>query len=480
MKFCCARPLLRARHNLRIYPGSATCVFTIALTLAIPVANALDASEVYERVARSIVVVEVFDFDQAALTASIRKGSPSLTYKKVPSRQGSGVVIAGGEVITNCHVARRAGGKIDVVRRNRRYKARLRHIDPERDLCQLSVKGLDLPAIRIGRSYGIKPGEPVFAVGAPQGLEMTISNGIISGIRTDGTTRYLQTTAAISPGSSGGGLFNANAELIGITTFQFREGQALNFAIPVEWFSELASRSDKRKRLWTNSGGEKLSLAAMVARSNGDWDALVKLASRLTQLDPYASQYWAYLGTAYAARRDRAKAVQSFRQAIELDPSAENWREFADGYEKLSIFVAGDTIHTDKEILRKARNAIEEALRIAPDDADSWAVSGSIHKSLGDPVRAIKDLNEALRLNSLLSAPWVTLMGIYWETGDMQKATHAARKAVANNPDNWAIWAMVYIMAEAASDTALRRRAYSNLKRLNPEMAERLDERSGR
>ena len=77
-------------------------------------------------------------------------------------------------------------------------------------------------------------GEQVYTVGAPSGLERTLANGIISGLRSEGTHHYIQTTAPISPGSSGGGLFDENGNLIGITTLFIKESQALNFAIAAE------------------------------------------------------------------------------------------------------------------------------------------------------------------------------------------------------------------------------------------------------
>lgn len=85
----------------------------------------------------------------------------------------------------------------------------------------------------------LKVGEPVYTVGAPQGLELSLSEGIVSQLR-GGPPPIIQTTAAVSPGSSGGGLFNAEGELVGITTLQVEGGQNLNFAVPVEWIGQVA------------------------------------------------------------------------------------------------------------------------------------------------------------------------------------------------------------------------------------------------
>jgi len=74
----------------------------------------------------------------------------------------------------------------------------------------------------------------VYAVGAPEGLEMTLSEGLISGFRDFRGQRVVQTSAPISHGSSGGGLFDEVGGLVGITTFMLGAGQNLNFAILAE------------------------------------------------------------------------------------------------------------------------------------------------------------------------------------------------------------------------------------------------------
>ena len=70
-------------------------------------------------------------------------------------------------------------------------------------------------------SSELEVGQQVFAIGSPRGLEHTLTRGIISALRETKTktSRLIQTDAAISPGSSGGGLFDQEARLIGITTF---------------------------------------------------------------------------------------------------------------------------------------------------------------------------------------------------------------------------------------------------------------------
>lgn len=155
---------------------------------------------------------------------------------------GSGVVIARQTVITNCHVVLR-GPEVTVKTLKDAYEASVTVADESYDLCRLDVQGLAAPAAELGSVQYVRTGQKVYAIGAPQGLELTISEGIVSALRETPMGNVIQTTAPISPGSSGGGLFNVNAQLIGITTFQHRTGQNLNFAVPADWISGMTTRS---------------------------------------------------------------------------------------------------------------------------------------------------------------------------------------------------------------------------------------------
>lgn len=159
-----------------------------------------------------------------------------------PVGGGSGVVTARGTVITNCHVALK-GPILEVRTGKDGFPATVAIADETYDLCQLTVSGgFNAPPVEIGGMQYVRTGQKVFAVGAPQGLELTISEGIVSSLRETSLGKIIQTTAPISPGSSGGGLFNISGQLIGITTFQMRTGQNLNFAVPADWIGEMITR----------------------------------------------------------------------------------------------------------------------------------------------------------------------------------------------------------------------------------------------
>lgn len=168
---------------------------------------------------------------------------------------GSGVIISKEEVVTNCHVADR-GHVVAVYRQEIPHKARLAARLAEEDLCMLRVRKLNGQPAEIGNARSLKVGDAVYAIGAPKGLDLSLSNGLVSQLRGDGDAPLIQTTTPISPGSSGGGLFDASGRLIGITTFYVKGGQNLNFAMPVEWLSKLRESKQAAHNKFPHSGDE--------------------------------------------------------------------------------------------------------------------------------------------------------------------------------------------------------------------------------
>ena len=118
--------------------------------------------------------------------------------------------------------------------------------DPQRDLCMLAAPGLEAPVVKLARLADTAIGQTAFAIGHPQNLDLTVSSGLVSSMRRNdaGQVFLLQTSAAISGGSSGGGLFNERGELLGVTTIGSVLGAAqnLNFVVPADWVADLPRR----------------------------------------------------------------------------------------------------------------------------------------------------------------------------------------------------------------------------------------------
>lgn len=192
--------------------------------------HALEANEIFKLADPSIVVITTLSSSGDEL------------------KQGSGVLIEPRELVTSCHVVKDAA-RISVKQGNVVRAARLRFLDDARDLCQLQLDDVfptGRPATDMVMSANLEVGQRAYVIAAPRGLERTISRGIVSGLRDiKESARLVQTDAAVSPGSSGGGLFDSEARLIGIITFGLVQ-ENLNFAIPADWIQQLKGRNRDR------------------------------------------------------------------------------------------------------------------------------------------------------------------------------------------------------------------------------------------
>jgi len=153
-----------------------------------------------------------------------------------PIARGTGFLVrADGAIMTNYHVI--ATGNVGVVKFADGTILPVDGVlatDKFRDLAIIKIHGKTFPTLTLGNSDQIQVGEEVVAIGNPLGLELTVSNGILSGIRSDEKEdgKLLQITAPISRGSSGGPLFNMFGEVVGINAMFLEGGESLNFAIP--------------------------------------------------------------------------------------------------------------------------------------------------------------------------------------------------------------------------------------------------------
>jgi S1-C subfamily serine protease len=154
-----------------------------------------------------------------------------------PFAQGTGFLVsADGVIVTNYHVIET--GNVAVVKFPDGTVLPVDGVlaaDKVRDLAVIKVHGKRFQTLNLGDSDKIQVGENVVAIGGSLGLELTVSNGIVSGKRTDEKLggKFIQITAPISHGNSGGPLFNMFGEVIGINSMFLEGGENLNFAIPV-------------------------------------------------------------------------------------------------------------------------------------------------------------------------------------------------------------------------------------------------------
>ena len=182
-----------------------------------------------------------------------------------PVALGSGFLISkDGWIITNYHVIKRGTSAVIKFPDGRLFPIDgVLAADKDRDVAIIKAHGNDFRALTLGDSDLLQKGEEVVAIGSPLGLESTPSNGLFGGIRAiEKEGKFLQITAPISPGSSGGPLFNMAGEVVGITTLQFTEGQNLNFAIPINDVKPIRASVAANPRIFPNEAEDEKAKAS--------------------------------------------------------------------------------------------------------------------------------------------------------------------------------------------------------------------------
>lgn len=167
------------------------------------------------------------------------KASGAVYIVKAEKSLGSAIAVGERDLLTNCHVVESAS-TVTLEREGVRFPATVVSANANADRCVLRIGATAPPLpkwVRVRPYADVKVGERVFTIGTPRGLELTLAEGIISSKRVKEGERLLQTSAPISRGSSGGGLFDAQGNLIGITTFMIRDAQNINFAIAAEEYA---------------------------------------------------------------------------------------------------------------------------------------------------------------------------------------------------------------------------------------------------
>ena len=177
------------------------------------------------------------------------RGQQPIPDKQV-SATGSGfIVTTDGYILTNAHVVKDADEVMVKLNDKREFKAKVIGIDLRTDVAVLKVNATSLPKVSIGNPDTIRVGEWVAAIGAPFGLENTMTVGIVSAkgraLPQENFVPFIQTDVAINPGNSGGPLFNLKGEVIGINSQIYsRTGgyMGLSFAIPINVAMDVMSQ----------------------------------------------------------------------------------------------------------------------------------------------------------------------------------------------------------------------------------------------
>ncbi len=326
--------------------------------------QSLSAEKVYDIVKDAIVVILGYDKSDELIS------------------QGSGVVLNDkGYIITNYHILSGCE-RLEIMHGDNEIPyVDIAGYDVDKDILIININDKTFPLIKIGDNQSLKVGQQIYAIGNPMGFENTISEGIISGLRKykEKGKNYIQITASISPGSSGGAVVNDKGELIGISTLTITDGQNLNFAIPIEEILDVEISNLPKEGFRQMLIGMKwnmvreISLEADSLYENQNYaeaillysNALEKLGKVRSFLDSMrASHHYANMSICYCKIGKLEASYESYKLALDYDC----------GFDFLS-------------------NSDLEDISIA------FYNRGTMIGKLGDYVSAIEDFNKSIEIN---------------------------------------------------------------------------------
>ena len=420
-------------------PGSL-----LALLLPIAFAASLRASaaspeEVFERAASTVVVVERLD------AAGRRNGF------------ASGVVVGPGRVVTSCHAVTDTAS-VQVRQSGTRLPTRLEYADVERDLCLLDVSELPRRAARIVPATQLKVGQRVYAIGTPKGLELTLSEGLISSLRPRARSFVIQTSAPMSHGSSGGGLFDDEGRLVGIAAFQYARGQNLNFAVPASWVHELPGRV---RAAWAKAGleataAQPLGRRALALMDLGNFEAAVQVAREWIQAEPTDALPRHALGRAYVGLKRTDDAIMALRSATKLRPAfLRAWLDLGAAY-------------ADAADDENALATYGEALHVDSQSAEARRGRGVALTALHRYDEAVEELHHSIDIDRTYASAWEALVIAHATEGRPDLAAAACRKGLKLNPESSLLWYQFGLVQAQRGQSVQAIQAYEEALRLQP------------
>ena len=357
----------------------STLLFLAAFYFLLPSPCLADADAIYRQNGKAVVLVVGFDEKEKQVSL------------------GSGFIVReDGAVVTNYHVVSMAHSvKVKIGEKLHDVEG-LVHADLENDLVILKVKARGLATVRLGTTGKLKVGEKVYVIGNPQGFENTISEGILSGLRRiDADRSLLQITAPISPGSSGGPVFNGNGEVIGIATFLIAEAQNMNFAMPIGLIKD------------------KIANRRVLTLKNACSADYTKTAD-----------CWLRLGVAYGSSGMFQKSVEAFAEAVRIKPDLPEARV------GLGIGYAGLNQYNE------ARAALEQAIKLKPDYQEALVNLGGVYDRLGMHNEAVRSLRKAIALHKDDPDAYFNLGIVYLNARDYPAAREALEGAIGIRPEH--------------------------------------------
>lgn len=347
-----------------------------------------------------------------------------VTYDEsgTPLSLGSGFFVkSDGVFITNYHVIEGSySGVIKLI--DGRVLGNIEIIDfnSEWDIAILKVEGSGFPTVKLGNSDIVKSGQKIVVIGNPEGLQNTVSDGLVSSIRkieSEGDY-FIQISAPISEGSSGGPVYNMNGEVIGIATMMLKSGQNLNFAIPIKFALPLVEKSaQKDLATFTKEVTQK------------ELDEYLKYQKNSTELKPedtifeYALNYYKQAeekagGYLSVFGTNNQEAIELLKKVINKDPNYH-----------AAHYVLGLSYQLQIQF-ELAQKELLIANSLKPLYSDGHISLGEVYHKLGKFDEAINEYETAIKLSPDRSWVYYLLGKTYRDKKEYKKSIEHFVKAI--------------------------------------------------
>ncbi len=398
---------------------------------------------------------EIIEKNKAALVSIWYHTTDNYSYYSYTSNDttllnGSGFIFrADGLIGTNFHVVERIDSIIVKTSDGNFYYAQIVLIDEKNDFAILKIiseDSLNFQTINFGNSDNVKQGQDVYAIGSPLGFEYTISQGIVAAIRqnekvdfndpvtympvTKTFEKVIQITAAISPGNSGGALFNSKGEVIGITTYTFMGYGNLNFAVAINAFKRTAALINTANL----ADDEELKAKKEESLFNSNYRLANNLKSQISY-DWYYSKWKDTMKVidTFAVRKDSlnranfSKAETYYYKCIEMRPDT-----FYVYRDLLDLYVMTDSYQKAEDLFKTVREKFT-----------SDSLVNSLSSSLATAYSSSKDYKKALtfyekmqRADTSDNFIRYSIANIYDLMGDYKKAEKSYKEVISRDSSN--------------------------------------------
>lgn len=315
----------------------------MARRLGAPLQRGLSGSALLAACLLTTSAAHAAEFDRRVL---VKLGRSVLRIEAVGAQGrlqiGSGVVVGQQRVVTNCHVTRGAR-QISVTQAGQRWSVSSQCLDARRDLCLLQVPTLELPAVPLGGSEGLRQGQELAALGYGAGAGLAISGGSVVALHPWDGGHVIQCSNGFSSDASGGGLFDQQGRLVGVLTFRLPGGRSHYYAVPAEWLHENAGI---RMRFTEPGGGDPAFwelppteqpwfLRAASFERAGQWQALLELTDRWAEADARDAEPFYLRAVAFEGLNRPDAAVEAWQRSLAIDPDySRSWARLARLYHR--------------------------------------------------------------------------------------------------------------------------------------------------